>query len=121
MNIRESMNIVNESTGQECEMVEVGPGVWYYFLEEQIYDDPEERWGDWRDTARAYGPFNTYEEACEHLRANHANPGGHNVIEYRGEEPDEDTKRLMAQAVEDMKNTRTASRESPYRNFNRWG
>lgn len=61
------------STNSECAFIEVAKGKWYYLLED--YDAPKNAW-DWRDHASAYGPFATEEAADQHLRDNHANPGG---------------------------------------------
>lgn len=60
------------STGLECEFYET-KGEWFYLL--QDWDCPRQCW-DWREHATAYGPFTSEEKADEHLRANHANPGG---------------------------------------------
>lgn len=67
------------STGLECEFFEPKRGDWYYAL--QDWSCPVGAW-DWREYATCYGPFSTYEAACEHLRVNHANPGGHTVTDY---------------------------------------
>lgn len=117
MNIRDALNLLTESTGKECAYIEVARGQWYSFLE----NDFGFKGGDWMDDALCYGPFASEDEAHEHLRQNHANPGGSWSRPFDGAEPDDQIKRLVAQAPENMKNTRTASRESPYRNFNNWG
>jgi len=124
MNIRESMNILNESTGLECEFVETAPGVWYSLLE----DDYGNRW-DWRDTARCFGPFPSYGMARAHLAMNFANPGGHSVSRYEGGEPDAQMQKLMSEAPANMKHTRMPDPEdaedyedrSAFENFQRWG
>jgi hypothetical protein len=36
---------------------------------------PKNSW-DWREHARAYGPFPSQDAAVKHLQSNHANPGG---------------------------------------------
>lgn len=68
------------SSGLECEFFEPMPGRWYYAL--QNYSCPAGAW-DWREHAACYGPFATYEDACEHLSDNHANPGGHMITETK--------------------------------------
>lgn len=60
------------STGLECAFVKTG-GKWYYVL--QDWDCPVGAW-DWLEYATAYGPFDTEDSAHDHLRNNHANPGG---------------------------------------------
>lgn len=89
------------STGLECRFIEVEPGKWYYLLEQG--SAPKCSW-DWREFADAYGPFDTQEEAHEHLRENHANPGGHSIEPHtEGYEPDEMMKRLIAEAFDPKK------------------
>lgn len=67
------------STGLECEFIKPdGYDQWFYIL--QDWDCPVGAW-DWREYATAYGPFPSYERAHEHLRLNHANPGGHSISE----------------------------------------
>jgi hypothetical protein len=84
------------STGLNCTFVEVEPAKWYYLLEQG--SAPKQTW-DWREYADAYGPFETYEAASEHLRDNHANPGGHSTERYTaGREPDEVLKGLIESA-----------------------
>lgn len=61
------------STGCECEFLEVRKDQWYYILEH--YNAPKNSW-DWHEHADAYGPFPSEDAAHEHLRENHANPGG---------------------------------------------
>jgi hypothetical protein len=53
-------------------------GEWYYILER--YDSPKGAW-DWLDYADAFGPFESEEKTREHLFANHANPGGHSMLD----------------------------------------
>ncbi|HSR22743.1 MAG TPA: hypothetical protein VLW53_04280 [Candidatus Eisenbacteria bacterium] len=67
------------STGLECTFIEVKPGRWYYLLED--WDAPKGAF-DWREYATAYGPFDTENEAAEHLDDNHANPGGWSRTPY---------------------------------------
>jgi hypothetical protein len=61
------------SSGLECEFFEPSPGVWYYALQDGSC--PHD-YNDWRDFATAYGPFSSQDEANQHLRDNHCNPGG---------------------------------------------
>jgi hypothetical protein len=84
------------STGLECEFIEVKPGSWYYLLEG--WDAPKMA-DDWREYANAYGPFQNVEEAQEHLRRNHANPGGYSTSSYEpGFEPGPVLAGLLAEA-----------------------
>lgn len=74
------------STGLNCELYETERG-WYYLL--QDWSCPVGAW-DWREYARAYGPFTSEEKAFEHLRENHANPGGsatYRLGEYQLDKP----------------------------------
>jgi hypothetical protein len=90
------------SNQRECMIFENEPGEWYYALESDFADGNEH---DWRDDASAYGPFATYDIACEHLASHHSNPGGHTMLEYaefKGEK-DSVTDRLVADAAENMK------------------
>ena len=84
------------STNNKCLIVETEPGQWFYVLED--YNAPKNAW-DWREYARAYGPFDTEEVALKHLFDNHANPGGHNSSRYvEGFEPDETLTGLINEA-----------------------
>ena len=65
------------STGLECEYYEGEDGLWYYVLQDG--DCPVQCW-NWREYATAYGPFRSYAEGSDHLRAHHANPGGHSIF-----------------------------------------
>ena len=67
------------STGLECTFIEVKPGRWYYLLED--WDTPKCAF-DWRESATAYGPFDSEDEAVDHLDDNHANPGGWSSVRY---------------------------------------
>lgn len=67
------------STGLNCTIEEVKPGVWYYVLEDG--GAPKNAW-DWREYADAYGPFASDDQAIDHLHRNHANPGGYNVNRF---------------------------------------
>lgn len=59
------------STGADCKFIEKVDG-WYYWLQNWPY-------GDWPE-GQTYGPFLSFEIAHEHLRNNHANPGGYSVF-----------------------------------------
>jgi hypothetical protein len=84
------------STNSECALVEVAPGAWWYLLED--YNAPKNAW-DWREHAQCFGPFKTEDLALQHLRDNHANPGGYSMQPYKpGYTPDETMKNLMALA-----------------------
>lgn len=85
------------STGLECEIIEAEPGRWFYVLQDGSC--PVECW-DWHEFAHAYGPFETYGQATEHLRRFHANPGGHWRKPYeQGYEPGETLARLFKEAT----------------------
>lgn len=69
------------STGLECEFLWLQAngkpgGEWFYIL--QDWDCPVGAW-DWHEYATAFGPFDSEDAANEHLRRNHANPGGATV------------------------------------------
>ena len=59
------------STGAECIFKETEPGKWQYWIQDWPY-------GEWPE-GQINGPFNSFEEAREHLGNNYANPGGWNV------------------------------------------
>lgn len=90
------------STGCECRFYEIKRDSWIYVLEN--YNAPKNSW-DWRDHATAYGPFDSFESAEQHLDDNHANPGGFSKIELpAGQDEldlskDETLKRLVEDAV----------------------
>lgn len=67
------------STGLECIFVETEPNIWFYILEN--YGAPKMAW-DWLDYATAYGPFDSFDKAYNHLGNNHANPGGYSQMEF---------------------------------------
>jgi hypothetical protein len=92
------------STGLNCNLYERKPGEWYYLLER--WDSPKGGW-DWREYATAYGPFGTEDEAYDHLRDNHANPGGSCVERYGTFQEDAVLTRAFAAAPE---NTRRHAR-----------
>ncbi|MFY2658466.1 hypothetical protein ACOTC5_31170 [Achromobacter xylosoxidans] len=66
------------STNSECQIIQTKPDSWFYILEDR---HAPQNACDWREHASAYGPFPSEDEACEHLRRNHANPGGHSTQE----------------------------------------
>lgn len=63
------------STGADCVFREESPNKWFYDLQEWPYGETMQY--------ETYGPFESYEEACEDLRANHANPGGHSIERFK--------------------------------------
>lgn len=83
------------SANLECEFFESEPGKWFYALED--WSAPQHAW-DWREFSTSYGPFPSYEEAQEHLRRNHANPGGHTVTSQDHFEVDEVYLKLIDEA-----------------------
>ena len=84
------------STGLECDFYCHG-GNWYYTLQDG--NCPVQCW-DWREYSTTYGPFPSYEVADEHLRNNHANPGGCSIINYDeiGQAPDEMVLKCISEA-----------------------
>ena len=62
------------STGAECYIQEVKPGQWHYAIQLWPY-------GQSQDFDK-YGPFPTEQAATNHLRDNHANPGGWHSSSY---------------------------------------
>ena len=59
------------STGADCWFQEIEPGKWIYHLQDWPY-------GAWEEYSK-YGPFDSFKKASDHLRANHANPGGYST------------------------------------------
>lgn len=82
------------STNCDCEFVQWSEGEWYYILED--YNAPKNSW-DWREFATCYGPFKTEEEAHQHLRDNHANPGGY-TLNTRPDKEDKCLQKLIEAA-----------------------
>ena len=66
-------------THAECALIEVAPETWYYILEDR--SAPEDA-SDWRQHAKAYGPFATNLAAGQHLHANHRSPGGYTLTNH---------------------------------------
>lgn len=96
------------STGCECLFIEVEKDQWWYVLED--YHAPKNSW-DWREYAEAYGPFKTEDEADQHLRDNHANPGGAEIQPYQdGYQPDQVMQDLMIRAKKRDQFTRVHNR-----------
>lgn len=100
------------STGSECQFLEIRRNAWYYILEDG--GAPDDAW-DWRDYASAYGPFSSFDLAHDHLRENHANPGGHwERALQAGEETlltdrDKTLARLIAEATDPATEKRSQS------------
>ncbi len=61
------------STNSECHFIQVRQDQWFYILEHR--NAPKNSW-DWREHATGYGPFQSEDQADDHLRRYHANPGG---------------------------------------------
>ena len=57
---------INESTGEYCHFFKAKDKKWYFEL------------GD-ENKPRAYGPFNSEDEADRYLSNCHANPGGYSI------------------------------------------
>jgi hypothetical protein len=90
------------STNSECEFFETEPGKWFYALETKYGEEDREVW-DWREEANAYGPFESYDQADEHLRENHANPGGHSITTHTEFRMDDVWSKLIAEAPSNMR------------------
>lgn len=72
--------MVEMSTGLECEhFTDPETGKWYYVL--QNWDSPAQAW-DWREYATCYGPFDSNDDAYNHRRKNHANPGHWSIQDF---------------------------------------
>jgi hypothetical protein len=84
------------STNSECEFIEPTPGQWFYILED--YNAPKNAW-DWREHARCYGPFPSYNAADKHLIRNHANPGGSSTVDHASFRSDKVYVALIASAT----------------------
>jgi len=84
------------STGLECEIIERRQGECYYIL--QDWHCPVGAW-DWREYATCYGPFPSLVRATEHLRRNHANPGGWSTHSLEGGEQDPVLENLFERAI----------------------
>ena len=67
------------SQSRNCVLVEREPGKWYYILEQT--HAPKNSY-DWRMHADATGPFESEEQAMQHLHLNHSNPGGYFSYPY---------------------------------------
>lgn len=82
------------SSGLECHFVTLETNEVFYVL--QDYSCPVGAW-DWREYAKAFGPFASEEAAEAHLYVNHANPGGGSSYDHKsGSDPVLD--RLIASA-----------------------
>ena len=107
---------MNVSTGLNCVFIEVKAtaaapsGEWFYILEDG--SAPKQSW-DWREYATAYGPFIDKENTREHLRRNHANPGGYSVSACTRADVDKDPilKKLLADALLENEVTREVLRK----------
>lgn len=84
------------STGLNCEFIEPVQGKWFYILQDSFA--PKIEW-DWREHATCYGPFDSEEMANEHLRNNHANPGGSFTMGHDAFQLDETYLRLIVKAI----------------------
>jgi len=62
------------STGLKCVLVEAKSG-WFYLLENRLVENIH----DWTEHAYVGGSFTTAEEAVDHLRKHHGNPGFYSV------------------------------------------
>jgi hypothetical protein len=70
------------STNLACEFFEFEPNQWYCALQSDFC--PVMAW-DWREEdPTVAGPFDTFNIAYEHLRKNHANPGGYSRYDHAG-------------------------------------
>lgn len=94
------------SSNSECLFVQVRSDQWFYVLED--YSAPKNS-SDWREHATAYGPFPTEDDADEHLRENHSNPGGSSTdvlpdgVTERDLSKDDVLRRLIEDAPRNMR------------------
>ncbi len=88
------------STGLECEFVKVN-GEYFLVLEEGTA--PKQVW-DWREFAKAYGPFRSELQARDFLCAHFANPGGYTCAGDKDIEPDE----VLADLLKDAEKNKRA-------------
>lgn len=59
--------------------IEIEPSAWYYLLEDQYGEkDPF----DWREQAKAFGPFATQASADEHYFNNQHSTSGAEILKY---------------------------------------
>lgn len=91
------------STTIECHVIEVRNNQWFYLLEHNSTPEAET---DWRENARAYGPFSSTDHVREHMQ--HHCPDCKQSVTYslrRGdgtwETPDQVLSRLLDNAEED--------------------
>ncbi|MGY3582337.1 hypothetical protein ACVIGB_000739 [Bradyrhizobium sp. USDA 4341] len=91
------------SSGLECELFEPEPGKWYYVL--QSYSCPVGAW-EWREFAQSYGPFQNQDATEEHLRDNHANPGGYTVSAGSDFRMDDIYRKLISEAEDPSQSNR---------------
>ena len=84
-----------------------GTTEWFYVLED--WNAPEEAF-DWHDYATAYGPFESYEEANQHLIDKHPNPGGHML----DAEPRTELSSVLAELFEDARVERERELNPPH-------
>jgi hypothetical protein len=89
------------STNSECEFFEAEPGKWFYALETKYGEDDVEVW-DWREDAKAYGPFDSQGQAHAHLMDHHPNPGGATVTPNSHFRMDDVWTNLIADARSNM-------------------
>lgn len=68
------------SSGLGCDFIETETGEHFYIL--QDYSCPAGAW-DWHEYATCFGPFTSDNDADQHLRDNHANPGGSSGYTYQ--------------------------------------
>lgn len=79
------------------------------------YSAPKMAW-DWREYATAYGPFESEEEANEHLSTHHANPGGYNIIEVKNPEGMDD---ILKELIENARKEKE-KKDKFSANFQMW-
>lgn len=93
------------STGLNCEIIQATATEWFYVLEDD--DAPKNAW-DWREYARAYGPFSTKDLATDHLDRHHANPGGWWERPLKGDGTDRPLGEVYTKLFEEARSTQQA-------------
>ena len=62
---------------QELQFIEQAAGRWFYLLEDR--GAPKDGW-DWRESAKAFGPFQTLEAAQEHEYESKSDTSGAEIV-----------------------------------------
>ncbi len=88
-----------------CEFIEPTRDTWFYII--QNWTCPSDAW-DWREDATCYGPFRTYEEGKEHLKASFCDSENQNIFPFAYYQPDDTYQKLIATTVTPRKSSYTS-------------